>query len=393
MRVRLRFERVYGTASQYGENPRESPSGSPIVLDNYPLPGERATIYLGRPVEELYRTYEVARKGGWMLVRRNVTREHVTDAEEAEAIEEARVAMEQAREESPHDSHTRWNWYITIVIERTIEVAEAECDSTRWFSINPGVAIRTEREFLHYGSHQADFIVDHLAKHISRHFFATRDVDDRVVFFAGDGPPFRVPEVTVGNVTASTSGPIQLCKIDEIRAAMSNLQREGQLALEPLTPATLLTLVERAITPDVKGRALEELVCKLFLTIPGLKVMTRVRTATEEIDLGIFNDAAAGFLASEGAVILAECKNWTGKCGRDEFSLLEKKAENRRERCSLGFLISWNGFTCTIDKELLRSSRQRLVIVPLTGNDLSRAVADNNFAGIIESAWRETIFT
>jgi hypothetical protein len=49
--------------------------------------------------------------------------------------------------------------------------------------------------------------------------------------------------------------------------------------------------------------------------------------------------------------------------------------------------------TGTIEKELLRSSRQRLVIVPLTGNDLSRAIEDNNFTEVIETAWRETVFT
>ncbi len=68
MRVRLRFERIYGTSSQYGENPRESPPGSPIVLDDYPLPGEQVTINLGQPVEELYRTYPVAQAGGFTLV-------------------------------------------------------------------------------------------------------------------------------------------------------------------------------------------------------------------------------------------------------------------------------------------------------------------------------------
>ena len=146
-------------------------------------------------------------------------------------------------------------------------------------------------------------------------------------------------------------------------------------------------------TSFLKGRVLEELVSKLFLTIPGLRVMSRIKTATEEIDIGIFNDTAEGFLASEGAVILAECKNWSDKCGRDEFSLLEKKAENRRERCSLSFLISWNGFTGTIEKELLRSSRHRLVIVPLTGNELKRAVAEDNFVQVIESAWRDDVFT
>ncbi|GEM_PF-2909040 len=386
MQVRLRFERVYGTISRYGENPRESPSESPILLDGYPLPSERVTIYLGQPVEELYRTYNVARAGGFMLVRPNIAREAVTDAEK-------KAAIEQAQARSLRDDLTRWNWYITIVIERIIEVPDAQCNPARWFSIDPGVAIQVEREFLQYGSDQAQFLVDHLASFIPRHFFATQDVDDRVVFFAGEGPPFSVPRITMGNATYSASSPLERCNVEEIRGALSKLQGEGQIALTPLTPVTLLTLVERATTSDLKGRVLEELVSKLFLTIPGLRVMSRIKTATEEIDIGIFNDTVDGFLASEGAVILAECKNWSEKCGRDEFSLLEKKAENRRERCSLSFLISWNGFAGTIDKELLRSSRQRLVIVPLTGDDLRRAVGDNIFFEVIQSAWRDAIFT
>lgn len=386
MLVRLRFERVYGTNSQYGKNPRESPSGSPIVLDDYPLPGEQVTIYLGEPVEDLYRTYRVAQAGGFTLARRNVLHEDITEEDEA-------AALQQAQTEPLRDDLTQWNWYVTIVIERTIEVPDSQCTPTRWFSIDPVLAIRIEEEFLQYGSYQTDFLVDHLATHISSHFFSIRAVDDRVVFFAGEGPPFRMFQITARDATFSSYRPMHLCNVGQIRTTMSDLKREGQLALAPLTPATLLTLVERASTSDLKGRSLEELVCKLFLTIPGLMVMTRVKTATEEIDLGIFNDAAAGFLASERAVIIAECKNWSGKCGRNEFSLLEKKAENRRDRCSLCFLISWNGFASTIEKELLRSSRQRLVIVPLTGNDLRRAVADSNFIEVIESAWQKTVFT
>ena len=91
MHVRLRFERVYGTISRYGENPRESPLGSPIVLDHYPLPGERTIIHLGRPVEELYRTYQVARAGGFTLVRRNFLHEDITEADEAAALRQAQT--------------------------------------------------------------------------------------------------------------------------------------------------------------------------------------------------------------------------------------------------------------------------------------------------------------
>jgi hypothetical protein len=221
----------------------------------------------------------------------------------------------------------------------------------------------------------------------------TKDVDDRVVFLVEDGPPFRIPQFTAGKVTVRTSGSIYLFKVNEIQETLSKLQSNGELALAPLTPATLIALVERATEPDIKGRALEELVSKLFSTIPGLKIVTRTKTATEEIDISIFNDTTDGFLAKEGAVILAECKNWSRKCGRGEFSLLEKKAENRRERCSIAFLISWNGFTNTIEKEILRSSRQRLVTIPLTGEDLKKAVANDDFFEVIQAAWRAVVFT
>jgi hypothetical protein len=241
-------------------------------------------------------------------------------------------ALQKAQTEPLRDNLARWNWYITIVIERTIEVPDAQCTPARWFSIDPVLASRLEREFLTYGWYQADFLVDHLATHIPKHFFATRDVDDRIVFFAGNGPPFRMFQETAGEVTPKTSGPMELCNVGQIRTSLSKLQSEGQMALAPLAPATLITLVEKATESALKGRALEELVSKLFSTISGLKVETRTKTATEEIDISIFNDTTDGFLAKEGAVILAECKNWSGKCGRDEFSLLEKKAENRRER-------------------------------------------------------------
>lgn len=386
MRIRLRFERVYGTSSKYGENPCESPSDSPIIVEDYPLPGELVTIFFGEPVEELYRTYKIARKGGFTLVKRNFMHEDLSEKEEAEMLQQAKM-------EPLPDDLARWNWYISLLIEREIEVPDTQCDPKRWFSIDPVLAIRLEREFLTYGSYQADFLIDHLAIHINNTFFERKDFDDRVVFFPENGPPFRVPQVTAREIDVSISSSIDRCEISQIRKTLSSLQRQGKLAPNPLSLTTLVNLVERATESDLKGRVLEELVAKLFSTISGLNVVTRTRTATEEIDISIFNDTTDGFLAKEGAVILVECKNWTGKCGRDEFSLLEKKAENRRERCSLSFLVSWNGFTGAVEKELLRSSRQQLVIVPLTGKELKMAVQDKNFFEVIKTAWNDAVFT
>ena len=96
-------------------------------------------------------------------------------------------------------------------------------------------------------------------------------------------------------------------------------------------------------------------------------------------------------LRREGAVILAECKNWSGKCGKNEFVVFRSKLENRSQRTTLGFLISWNGFADTVSKEMLRGSREDLLIVPLAGDDLRRAVRDGDFSSVMLRAWDRAV--
>lgn len=153
----------------------------------------------------------------------------------------------------------------------------------------------------------------------------------------------------------------------------------------------LVIAVEKGKSTDEKGRALEELMCKLFETIPGFKVAERVRTATEEIDILILNDSADTRLRRESAILLAECKNWTSKCGKDEVVIFREKIENRNRRCSLGFLISWNGFADTVTKELLRGTREGTLIVLLDGKQVRAAVRDGNFIDVLLTAWNGAV--
>jgi len=90
-------------------------------------------------------------------------------------------------------------------------------------------------------------------------------------------------------------------------------------------------------------------------------------------------------------LILVECKNWSSKCGKNEFVVFRSKMENRGERCSLGFLISWNGFADTITKEMLRGLHERLLIVPLDGKQIQDAVRNGSFFNLIMSAWNKAI--
>ena len=90
-------------------------------------------------------------------------------------------------------------------------------------------------------------------------------------------------------------------------------------------------------------------------------------------------------------MLLVECKNWTGKCGKNDFVLFKEKIENRSNRCSLGFLISWNGFAETVTQEMLRGSREETLIVPLEGDAIRKAVREGSFLDILIQAWDKAV--
>jgi hypothetical protein len=153
----------------------------------------------------------------------------------------------------------------------------------------------------------------------------------------------------------------------------------------------LVDAVGTARSADYKGRTLEELCSRLFASVPGFVVTGRVRTETEEIDISVLNDSAEPRLRREGALILAECKNWMVSCGKNEFVVFHAKLENRSQRCTLGLLISWNGFSDTITREMLRGSREQILVVPMTGDDIRSAVRSGDFTKTLLQCWDRAV--
>lgn len=155
---------------------------------------------------------------------------------------------------------------------------------------------------------------------------------------------------------------------------------------------SLIHSVENSTTAHDKGKSLEELIVRLFSESQSFSVNEiRLTTETEEIDVMVLNKSNDPRFRRESAIVLVECKNWTGKCGKNEFVLFKEKIENRKSRCSLGFIISWNGFTETVTKEMLRGSREEALIIPLDGNDIKKAVSDKQFESVLASAWDKAI--
>jgi hypothetical protein len=172
----------------------------------------------------------------------------------------------------------------------------------------------------------------------------------------------------------------------QIAATAARLSGWGTKSLDSLIQA-----VDKGKSTDEKGRSLEELCSRLFESVKGFAVNGRIRTATEEIDISVLNDSSDPRLRRESALVLAECKNWSGKCGKDEFVVFREKLENRNRRCTLGFLISWNGFTSTVTKEMLRGSREEILIVPMTGKDIRTAVREEDFTKILTECWDKAV--
>lgn len=126
-----------------------------------------------------------------------------------------------------------------------------------------------------------------------------------------------------------------------------------------------------------KGLLLEELTVRFFSEIKGLKVIERIRTKTEEIDIVILNECKEGFLNSESSLILAECKNWTTKkAGKNEYVAFREKLINRRSRAKLGFFVSGLGYAKTFFEEDLRNSKDDILIVPLEVDDIIEILSD-----------------
>lgn len=200
-----------------------------------------------------------------------------------------------------------------------------------------------------------------------------------------------------------TIGPLVVDRWDEDLPETTSSQRASEAdgsvagadgsAGAPNELRALLHRVETEPNPQRKGDALEKLLAALFTSVSGVQVvMANVRTESEEIDLVVEHDGTAAFW-DERPMILVEAKNWSSRCGKNEFVALRAKLENRHQRASLGFLVSWNGFAETVETEILRASRELLMVVPVDGDQVRRAVAGESWSSVLEQARRKVILT
>lgn len=110
--------------------------------------------------------------------------------------------------------------------------------------------------------------------------------------------------------------------------------------------ALLAECDDRGATNAVRGRALETLVAELFGAIPGVTVAARNSVdvfESQEIDVGVSNDAVPGGLEGFERLIFVECKNWNKPVGSLEVAWLDTKL--RLRGVDFGVLVALRSIT------------------------------------------------
>lgn len=107
--------------------------------------------------------------------------------------------------------------------------------------------------------------------------------------------------------------------------------------------------LERAYDPvnsvQVRGRAFEDALAHIFMSVPGCDVQRNSlnRFRSEEVDLAVLNFRDMDGLRALPEIFLVECKNWSAPV--DAGTVTEFAAKIRHRGCTLGVLVATNGVT------------------------------------------------
>jgi restriction endonuclease len=117
-------------------------------------------------------------------------------------------------------------------------------------------------------------------------------------------------------------------------------------AITRATVDAYITAGMTSATTALQGRALEDLICYVFMQISGISITRRNEMnafQTEEIDVALWNDGDRDGFFFLPNIILIECKNWSRRVGSAEVSWFDSKLRNRG--LNFGILVATRGVT------------------------------------------------
>ena len=155
-----------------------------------------------------------------------------------------------------------------------------------------------------------------------------------------------------------------------------------------------ITAARNSHDPGVRGKALEELACVLFTSIPG--ILAPIRNAVDiadggEIDIFLSNRGLVRGLWFLPISILVEYKNWGGRVGAQEVRTF---IDRLRERAvTTGILIAANGVTgdaanlTAAHHQIARALEGKKHVLVITLEDLERVRSGKQLVDLVLTKW------
>lgn len=296
MRITLQAARVYGSESQYGPTPRLCPGSGSIALDGYPERGERSWILLGAPPESILGADRVRRAIGRVALAGGFGKAPDPRAQRDMLIEQALEGQDAQAAQEP-------NWYVTVVVEREIDLPEGFVRDSKYLWVEERKAEELQTDFRSYASAHLDVLATCASTIIDCAFFEEVIVADRVFFCAPGRESFGLPSFSVGAIGVVTKSPLESLALTELERRLhgaAKLPRGKHQSLDTVARWHVAAIAER----DPWKRffwsfvALEVLTNRLFAAM-GTPTKGKMDLADrfKLVALWLFPDRAASDLA------------------------------------------------------------------------------------------------
>lgn len=214
MNLMVSVVRVFGTKDQYGAEPHLRPAGVPLAYPGFPSAGWSAWIDFGPVPDEIIEAERGRRAIGREMLRGLFGAEDAPGAAPAERVAAAYDEID------PEELFGDFNWYVTLAVSRTLDVAED--------SLGPGDfaftrdAFELESDALQLGRDGLDLLCAVASAIVEPRLFRTVARDDRVLFHAEGRRPAGVPVITPGGVDLLvTAGEESLARLGRRLAVLS----------------------------------------------------------------------------------------------------------------------------------------------------------------------------
>lgn len=183
----------------------------------------------------------------------------------------------------------------------------------------------------------------------------------------------------------------------KVRNAIEVTSAQRQAALKESDVVVELRATSARVRTEAdrnrKGKLLEELVRLLFQATPGFgRVTTRLDNGTEEIDIKVDNRSDDPPWKDEGAYLLAECKNWSSRCGSNEIRAFRAKFSAKYHRIRAGFFFAPGGFTKEVHEDLRAHKEGTVLIILVDDADLERWIAADDRLAVLRELHERAVF-